>query len=112
MALVITPLQIIIILFALFALSRAVLRFKDGQITKGELSFWSLLWITLIIVTFVPKVIGFISRLLGIGRPVDAVIYAAIIVLFYLVFRIYVKLESIDQDITAVVRKVTLRKKK
>ncbi len=112
MVIVITPLQIVVVLFALFALSRAVLRFKDGKITKNELLFWSLLWIALIIFVFLPGIAGFISRMLGIGRTVDAVIYATILVLFYLIFRVYVKLEGMEQEITTVVRKISLKRKK
>jgi len=112
MEIIISPLQIVVVLFALFALSRAILRFKDGRITKGELTFWSLLWIALIVFVFLPGIASFISNMLGIGRTVDAVMYAAIIVLFYLIFKIYVKIEGVEQEITTVVRKVALRKKK
>lgn len=109
---VINILQIIIVLFALFALSRAILRFKDGRITKGELFFWSFLWVALVVFVFLPGVIGFISKILGIGRPIDVVVYAAIVILFYLIFRIYVKIEGVEQEITTIVRKVSLKKRK
>ena len=40
-----TPiLQLIVIAFALFAWSRALLRFRNGQISMMEFSLWSLLW--------------------------------------------------------------------
>ncbi len=108
----ITPLQIVVVLFALFALSRVIFRLKESNITKKEAFFWSLVWIALIIVVFLPGVAGFIAGILGIGRAIDVVVYAAIIVLFYLIFRIYVRLEKIDHEITTIVRKIAIRKRK
>ena len=112
MVIVITPLQIVVVLFALFALSRTVLRFKDGNINKKELAFWSSIWIALIVVVFLPGIAGGLAEFLGIGRTIDVLVYAAIVLLFYLIFKLYVKLETIEQEITTIVRKVALRKKK
>ncbi|MBU1854341.1 MAG: DUF2304 domain-containing protein, partial [Nanoarchaeota archaeon] len=53
-----------------------------------------------------------LSGFFGIGRPIDVVIYASIIVLFYLIFRMYVKIESMEQNITKVVREVTINNPK
>jgi len=103
--------QILIAIFALFALSRAVLRFKDNKLTINELVFWILVWIGVIIVSFLPSITGLLSSFLGIGRGIDVMVYVSIIVLFYLIFRLYVKLEGIEKEITLVVRKLVLNPK-
>lgn len=104
--------QVLIIIFALFAFSRSVLRAKDRAITKWEFLFWSGIWISIIIVALLPDVSSFFARSLGIQRGVDIALYSSVIVLFYLIFRLYVKLDKIEQDITKVVREITLPKKK
>lgn len=104
--------QILAVLFALFALSRALLRMKDGRVSVKEFMFWGALWILVIVVAFIPGVAGSISLVLGIERPVDALVYSGIILLFYLMFRIYVKLDGLEQEITEIVKQVALRKKK
>lgn len=104
--------QILIILFALFAWSRAILRFKDGAIKWNELLFWSFLWGALIVLTVNPAITFFFSKLVGIERGVDFFLYLSVMLLFYLIFRIYVKLDNMDQEITKVVREVALKKRK
>ncbi|MBN2052429.1 DUF2304 family protein [Candidatus Woesearchaeota archaeon] len=102
-------LQIVIIIFALFAISRAVLRFKDNNLSKNELMFWVAVWVAIIILPFIPNVMTYISSIFGIGRGIDLVIYISIVVIFYLIFRLYVKIEAVEKQITLVVRKLTLK---
>ncbi|RMF55958.1 DUF2304 family protein [Candidatus Woesearchaeota archaeon] len=103
--------QIIGILFGVFAFSRVVIRFKDNDITKNEFVIWSVIWLLIILVAFVPGITGFFSKLFGVGRGIDFMVYMSIIFLFYMTFRVYIKLEKIEQDITGIVREVALNKK-
>ena len=48
---------------------------------------------------------------LGIGRGADLILYISIVILFYLVFKLHVKLESVGRDIAKVVRQDSLDKK-
>lgn len=102
--------QILAVLFGLFALSRSILRFKDGEVTWKELALWSVIWIGVIVVGLMPDITFDISRLLGIKRGIDAAVYGGIVVLFYLMFRMYVKIESLEHDITKAVRNTALAK--
>lgn len=102
--------QLIIIIFALFALSRAFLRFKDNALTIRDFIFWLVLWAGVIGVALLPNIISFGSNFLGIGRSVDLIVYLGMIGLFYLVFRLYVKVESQEKEITSIVRKVAIDK--
>jgi hypothetical protein len=101
--------QILIIIFALFALSRAFLRFKDNKLTKNEFLFWTLIWLVAIVISFIPSLLIYLSKWLGIGRGADLIVYISIIILFYIIFRLYVKLESVEKEITQVVRKLALK---
>ena len=99
-------LQIIIIIFAVFALSRSLLRIRDKEISRFQFLFWVLVWLTLILVTLIPDTARILSKPLGIDRAVDFMVYFSIILLFYLIFRIYVKVEKISQDLTKLVRQM------
>jgi small membrane protein len=105
----ITIIQIIIIIFALFAWSRAMLRLRDGNISIGEFIFWSLIWSFVIIIAIFPDIITGISKLVGIGRGVDLAVYAGVILLFYLMFRLYVKLDVQSRETTKLVREIAIR---
>lgn len=100
--------QIIFIVFLFFALSRVILRFRGGQIRINEFLFWSAVFITAIFGVFVPEEFSRFARVLGIGRGVDLIIYVSIVILFYLVFRLYVLLEGVRHEITELVRKIAL----
>lgn len=108
----ITIIQALMIIFALFAWSRAALRLKDKDIGIGEFIFWSLIWASVIIASIIPKVMEMISSFVGIGRATDLAIYVSIIVLFYLIFRVYVKIESQNQQMTRLVREMAIDRAK
>ena len=108
----IEPIQVIFIIFVLFALSRAWLRYREGSIKATEFAFWLILWISAIIIVALPRSVGYISRLLGIGRPADLILYVAVILLFYLIFRIYVAIDGIEHKITKIVREVAIKREK
>jgi hypothetical protein len=103
--------QILGIVFALFAFSRAYLRFKDNKLTKNEFIFWVLIWFVVIAISLAPNILGLFSNILGIGRGMDLIIVISIVVLFYLIFRLYVQLEGVKKEITTLVRRVALEGK-
>lgn len=99
-----TLLQGVAILFALFALSRSILRFRDGQTTWKDFLLWSGIWIAVIIISLFPNITYFFAKAFGINRGVDLVIYISITALFYLMFRLYIKLDRVEKNITLLTR--------
>ena len=104
--------QIIIIIFVLFALSRVLLRFKNNEITIKEFLFWLIFWIAVSITVLLPQTTSLLASWAGVGRGVDLVIYISIVALFYMIFRIFVRLEKIEQDITKIVREIGMKDEK
>jgi len=109
---VLTPLQIVAILFALFALSRALLLFKENKISFKELLFWAIIWIGVIIFSLSKRIMGMFAEFTGLQRPIDALLIISVILLFYLIYRIYAKFDKVEQNITLLVRKTAYKKKK
>lgn len=97
------------IIFAFFALSRVFLRYKDKSISVFELVFWSFVWIGVIAIAFFPGIFTALSAVLGIGRGVDIFLYLGMIVLFYLLFRLYVKIDAQQKEITKLVRELAIQ---
>ena len=100
--------QIFLIIFLLFALSRVFLQYKAGNLSLLNFLFWSFLFAAAIYLTAFPGQASKLAVFLGIGRGVDAGIYISIAVLFYLVFRLYIYLENVMQEITELIRKLSL----
>jgi len=102
--------QILVVTFALFALSRVFARFRSRLITLVEFMTWSGFWAAVAVLVLVPKLSQWFAKLLGVGRGADAVFYTAIVVLFYLFFRIYSKIRAQEYQITLLVRKLALER--
>ena len=102
----------IIIIFSAFAVFRATLRLKNKEVTKGEFLIWTFFWLIVIIATMIPKDLDKVAQFVGVERGADLAVYLSIVVIFYLIFRILVKLEKTDRDITTIVRKIALNNNK
>jgi len=105
---VLLPIQILLSLFLLFALSRAYLRFRDRAIGFGQFLFWCGLWLLALFTIYYPDFTNYWAKVLGIGRGVDVILYVSIIILFYLVFRVHVLMENVQHDISRLVREIAL----
>jgi hypothetical protein len=108
----ITIIQVLILIFALFAWSRVALRLKDKSIRIWEFVFWSAIWIGVIAFAVTPAFFAWFSTLLGIGRATDLAMYISIVLLFYLVFRLYVHLEKQNMELTELVRETAIKRAK
>ena len=103
--------QIFIVIFALFAFSRAILRLKSKDISTRRFFFWGLLWIIVITITIIPEIMSFISDLTGLGRGVDFFVYLGIIILFYFTFKMYILIDKMREEITKLTREISYLKK-
>lgn len=101
--------KIVFTLFALFAWSRAVIRFYSKDLNLKELVFWSLLWLGMIILVFVPGKTNFLAKVLGMERGNDAMFFLGIVALFYASYRLYVKTNEQEKEITRLVRALALK---
>ncbi len=77
----------------------------------SEFLLWLIFWLTAEVAVWIPDLTTKVANILGIGRGADLVFYLSITLLFYLIFRIYVKIEKIERDITKVVREDALNNK-
>lgn len=105
----IMPIQAILLLFLLFAISRVYLRAKEGALHLGEIFFWIGLFSVAIIGVVDPGFTSYLARQLGIGRGADVVVYLSIVLLFYLIFRTNIMIENLRHEITELVRELALK---
>lgn len=103
--------QFLIIAFALFVISRVILGFKSKRVSFRTLLFWLGLWLVISAAFLLPKTADWLAQMLGLGRGADVAIYFSILLIFYLLFRIFTRLEKIESDITSIAREMSLRDK-
>jgi len=104
-----SPIKIILTIFAIFAWTRVILRFRDKVVNFKELAFWTIVWIGAIVIVFIPGKTTALAKLLGMGRGFDAMVFIAIVALFYAVYRLYIRSNEAEQEITRLTRQIALR---
>lgn len=101
--------QIVIVAFAVYALSRAFNRFRKRAITSSEWVVWSLFWLAVAVFVLNPGITQWIAGILGVGRGADAMFYLAIVGLSYAFFRVYLRSRHQDQQLTILVRRLAIQ---
>src|SRR3972149_8009118 len=105
-----TSIQILLLAFILFALSRVILRSREKILSNQASLFWIFIWLAALVGILLPATTTRIAEFFGVGRGVDVIVYISLSLLFYLVFRIYVMIEDLRHEITYIVREKALQK--
>lgn len=105
-----TSIQILLLAFILFALSRVILRSREKILSSKTAMFWIFIWLAALVGILMPATTTRIAEFFGVGRGVDVIVYISLSLLFYLVFRIYVMIEDLRHEITSMVRHISLKK--
>jgi hypothetical protein len=103
------PGQIILDTLLLLALLATIRKYRERRITRVEVFKWSCIWLAAIVVVTLPETTAVLAQALRVGRGVDVVLYASVPFGFYLVFRLYEKIDRMDHDLTKLVRHLALR---
>jgi small membrane protein len=103
--------MVIQLLLALILLAALVLtwrRAKQNALSRRAAILWSLLWIGAAFVVLNPDVANWFANVVGVGRGVDAVLYLSVALIVYLLFRIFLRLEKTERDLTKLVRRIAI----
>lgn len=101
--------QLIISLAAALVFFKILFRLLNGQLRFGKAWWWLASWLMVGVVLWWPGLTSFLAFKLGIGRGVDLVIYSAILVLLYLQFRLYVRLDQQQREIGKIVSHLAIK---
>jgi hypothetical protein len=103
--------QVIAIILGLIAILYSIIRFRDGKMSIGMLLVWILIWLIVIIISLYPNDTNYLASYTGIGRGLDFVLILGILVSFYLIFKMYNKIENIEEELTDLVRELAIQNK-
>ncbi len=101
-------LRIFILLFVVVSLAKVLTVFRRGQLRRGPLALWTILWLAIAVVALVPDISSRLAHLVGVGRGADLVVYGSILVLFYAVFRLLIKQSYLEQEIADLAKVLTI----
>ena len=101
--------QTIALIIILFFLSRLLWQKRKKQINSGEFIFWLVFWISAAMAIISLKWIDKLVAGLGFsGSGIEVLFYIAVVILFYFIFRLRLKMEKMEKNITKIVREISL----
>ncbi|PIZ74213.1 hypothetical protein COY07_00995 [Candidatus Peregrinibacteria bacterium CG_4_10_14_0_2_um_filter_43_11] len=103
-----SPYQIIVPFLALIMIMKAVSRFRRSEQTWRELITWVLVWGAVGFFALFPEISDKFANFVGIKSGANAIITAALVILFYVVFKILVMTENLEGKITKLNRSMAL----
>ncbi len=104
--------QLLVTVVSGFVVLKTIQKFRRKEIPLFLAVSWSLFWILGIIVVWQPSLTDKLASLLQVGRGADAILYLSLVAIFYLIFKLFMKFERFDKDLTALVREVAILERK
>lgn len=103
--------QFVFLVFIVASLYKVLIKIKSGQLNIRESFIWIFAWVLGAVIIFNPSLSVKISNLFGIGRGVDLVIYSSIIFLYYISYKVYLKIDNLQKKIKELSTKIALKEK-
>lgn len=104
-----TLIQILLLIFFAFAALKALAQFRSGDIRLLGFIYWLAFWFAAAGIVIWPDATFVIANKLGIGRGADLVVYLALVILFFSVFRLMAGVERQKREITELTRTLALQ---
>ena len=102
--------QIFLTLAFLLAAVKVWLKYRNSEINLTEAIYWNIFWALGAVFVLWPNLSAKFAIFFGVGRGADLVVYLSIALIFFLIFKLMVKIEKINREITLLVRKESLKK--
>ncbi len=99
-----TLIQYILLLMILIFGWRLWNKYKARELGVVEFVSWLAFWLLAAVIVAAPDLSSYLAAVAGVGRGSDLVLYIGLVLAFWLIFRVYVRLEKFERDLTAVVR--------
>ena len=98
------------LVLAIIAVSKSYVDFRGRLESLPMFVFWTATWVAIVAVALFPSLVDMLISFSGTGRVGLGTFFGmALVFLYFIVYRIYVKLERIEQNLTKTVQELALR---
>ncbi len=105
--------QIIGLIIIGFFVIRLFWQKRIKQINANEFSFWLVFWIaSALAIVFLRQIDYFVKDLGFSASGIDVLLYLAVIMLFYFIFRVRIRMAKMEGEITKLVKEIAIRDRK
>lgn len=103
--------QIIALIIISYFLARLFWQKQKKEINVNEFVFWFIFWLfaagAIVLLKWIDKIVASMGFS---GSGIEVLIYISIVILFYFIFKLRLKMEKIEKNITKIVREISLKK--
>ena len=98
------------VLLAAIAVSKSYVDFRARVESLQMFILWTVTWTMIVLVALFPSIVDVIIAFSGSGRAgLGTVFGMGLVFLFFVVYRIYVKLERLEQRLTKTIQELALK---
>ena len=102
--------KIFSVILASVSVSKSYVDLKGKRESLSLFLFWTITWAGIVFVALFPNVIDILITSFGGGRTgLGTVFGMGLVFLYFVVYRIYTKLENMHQKLTKIVQEIALR---
>jgi hypothetical protein len=106
---IISVTQIITVIFAAIVIAKTLTDYKRKKENWQMFLFWLILWLGIVFVAFFPAIISkTIARFGDHKTTIGQIIGAGFVFILFVVYRVYVKAQRLEQQLNELVRKLAL----
>ena len=102
--------KIFALILAVTVFAKSYLDFRSRTESLRVFLFWTITWASIVVIALFPSIIDAIISFAGGGRAGLGTFFGmAIVFLFFIVYRVYVKIGRIEQKLTMTIQELALR---
>jgi hypothetical protein len=102
--------QLLVPLFSLFMIAKAISRFLRTEQTGRELFIWLLIWSSISLVALFPNsTVILFAQITGVKSGINALIFFGLVLLVYGYLQLFIMFENHEKHLTELVRKIALQ---
>ena len=102
--------QVFSVILAAVAITKSYLGFRAKVESLQIFLFWVAAWIAIVVVALFPSIVDIAIAHFGSGRAGLGTFFGmALVFVFFVVYRMYLKLERIEQNLTKTIQEFALR---
>jgi hypothetical protein len=101
-------LQYVLIALAVFGIVSVFWQIRRGNLDWISSIKWFIAWCAVLVVAIEPGIADWLANLFGTGRGADLLIYLSILFIFALIFKMILKLNQMERQISILVSHLAL----
>ncbi len=101
--------QFLLSLFFLVAIVKVVVRYQKKELSLRAVFLWVFFWLAAAVAVIQPNSTAYFAERVGIGRGADLVVYCSVALIFFIIFRLMIKIDRLERQTTILTRALALQ---